>query len=152
MNSSGASRGARDGVPRSPRRRSRRTDDTLGPVSGDEWAVPSPNDESTLQRVEGPTVIGSELLRLLRRSGWTERLAAARLTGHWLDIVGAELMPHCEPVRLVGRVLVVRAATPLWATQLRYLALQLTERVEGVLGPGTVKDVRIVVGPLEDHG
>jgi predicted nucleic acid-binding Zn ribbon protein len=114
--------------------------------------VPSPEDESTLQRVEGPTALGSELSRLLRRSGWSERLAAAQLTAHWHDIVGADLVPHCEPVRLAGRILVVRAATPTWATQLRYLTLQLTERVEAVLGPGTVKDVRIVVGPLEDRG
>ena len=144
--------GARSGDRRPPRRRPRRDDVALGPVTGDEWSVPSPEDESTLQRVEGPTALGSELSRLLRRSGWSERLAAAQLTAHWHAIVGEELVPHCEPVRLAGRVLVVRAATPMWATQLRYLTLQLTERVEGVLGPGTVKDVRVVVGPLEDRG
>jgi len=152
MSPSRPSPGPRGGSGSPARRRGRRDDAALGPVSGDEWSAPSPDDESTLQRVEGPTVLGSELARILRRSGWAERLAAAQLIAHWHDIVGPELVAHCEPVRLAGRVLVVRAATPMWATQLRYLIAQLTERVEAVLGPGTVKDVHLVVGPLQDRG
>jgi hypothetical protein len=67
----------------------------------------------------------------------------------WEDIVGTELIAHCEPVRLAGRVLVVRAESPAWATQLRYLTTQLLERTGSVLGAGSVREVRIVVGRLE---
>jgi hypothetical protein len=46
-------------------------------------------------------------------------------------------------------VLVVRAESPVWATQLRYLTAQLIERADMALGLGSVREVRITVGPLE---
>jgi predicted nucleic acid-binding Zn ribbon protein len=130
---------------RRPRRR-RATSDL--PPAPDDWAV-AKNDEPHLTRVEGPTLLSGELGRLTRRPGWGERLGAARVSAAWEDIVGPGLLAHCEPVRLAGRVLVVRAESPVWATQLRYLTLQLIERSEAVLGPGSVREVTIVVGRLE---
>jgi predicted nucleic acid-binding Zn ribbon protein len=67
-------------------------------------------------------------------------------------MVGEELAAHCEPVRLAGKVLVVRAESPAWATQLRYLTAQLIERAEIALGPGSVREVRVTVGRLEGEG
>ena len=129
------------------RPRRRRAAPDLPPEPGD-WVV-AEDDEAHLTRVEGPTELGGELARLTRRPGWGERLGAARLDAAWPDIVGPELVAHCEPVRLAGRVLVVRAATPVWATQLRYLTAGLIARAEAVLGEGSVRDVNIVVGRLE---
>jgi len=130
---------------RRPRRRRAAPDLPPGP---DDWAV-GDTDEPHLTRVEGPTALSGELARLARRPGWSERLGAARVQAAWADIVGEELVAHCEPVRLAGRVLVVRAASPVWATQLRYLTTQLIERAEAVLGPGSVRDVNVTVGRLE---
>jgi len=121
------------------------------PPAPDDWSV-AEDDEPTLQRVEGPQEIGGEIARLLRRPGWSERLGAARVAAAWDDIVGEQLAAHCEPVRLAGRVLVVRASTPAWATQLRYLTTQLIERAEAVLGPGSVREVNVTVGRLEGAG
>jgi predicted nucleic acid-binding Zn ribbon protein len=132
-------------TPRRPRRR-RATPDL--PPAPDDWTV-AEDDEPHLTRVEGPTLLSGELGRLLRRPGWDERLGAARISAAWEDIVGPALTAHCEPVRLAGRVLVVRAATPAWATQLRYLTLQLLERTQAILGAGSVREVSIVVGRLE---
>jgi predicted nucleic acid-binding Zn ribbon protein len=132
----------------SPRRPRRRPPAPDLPPSPDDWTV-AEDDEPLLTRVEGPTLLAGELGKLMRRPGWDERLGAARVSAAWGDIVGADLIAHCEPVRLAGRVLVVRAATPAWATQLRYLTLQLIERSEAVLGPGSVREVNVVVGRLE---
>jgi len=130
---------------RRPRRR--RASPEL-PPQPEEWAV-AEDDEPHLTRVEGPRSLSGELSRLTRRPGWGERLSAARLVAAWPAIVGPELVAHCEPVRLAGRVLVVRAATPVWATQLRYLAQQLVARADEVLGAGSVTKVDVVVGRLE---
>ena len=130
---------------RQPRRR--RASPDLPPQPED-WAVAG-EDEPHLTRVEGPRSLAAELGRLTRRSGWGERLGAARLAAAWPSIVGPDLVAHCEPVRLAGRVLVVRAATPAWATQLRYLTRQLIGRADDVLGPGSVTKVDVVVGRLE---
>ena len=118
------------------------------PPQPEEWAV-AEDDDPHLTRVEGPRALSGELSRLTRRPGWGERLSAARLVAAWPAIVGPDLVAHCEPVRLAGRVLVVRAATPVWATQLRYLTQQLVERADEVLGVGSVTKVDVVVGRLE---
>ena len=118
------------------------------PPTPEDWAV-AEDDEAHLTRVEGPTALSGELARLTRRAGWSERLGAAQVAAAWADIVGEELTAHCEPVRLAGRVLTVRAASPVWATQLRYLTTQLVERTDAVLGPGSVREVNVTVGRLE---
>jgi predicted nucleic acid-binding Zn ribbon protein len=146
MSGSGG-RGGPSGTGGTRRPRRRRTTPQQPPTAED-WTV-ADDDEPTLTRVEGPTALAGELARLTRRPGWNERLGAARVWAAWEDIVGPELIAHCEPVRLAGRVLAVRAATPAWATQLRYLTGQLIERSDSVLGPGSVREVRIVVGRLE---
>jgi hypothetical protein len=119
-----------------------------GQIGEDEWAAAS-EDEPTLTRVEAPTAIGAELARLLGRPGWAERMGAAQVAGRWEAIVGPELAQHCEPVRTAGRVLTVRAESAAWATQLRYFTTQIAQRVDEVLGAGSVREVRIVVGRLE---
>lgn len=50
---------------------------------------------------------------------------------------------------MVRGVLTIRAESQIWATQLRYMIPQLRANVEGTLGERTVRDVKIVVGPLE---
>jgi len=129
-------------------RRRRRSSSPQAPLTPEDWTV-AVDDEPTLTRVEGPSALAGELARFARRPGWSERLGAVRMWAAWEEIVGAELIAHCEPVRLAGRVLVVRAASPAWATQLRYLTTQLLERSASVLGAGSVREVRIVVGRLE---
>jgi len=120
----------------------------LGPISDDEWSAAS-DDDPDLHRVTAPTSLGAEIARLAGRTGWAERLGAASVAARWSDIVGEELTGRCEPVRISGGVLVVRAESAVWATQLRYLQVQLAERASSVLGPGSVQEVRIVVGALE---
>lgn len=119
-----------------------------GPIGEDEWAAAG-DDEPTLVRVDAPSALGDELGRLMGRPGWAERMGAAQVASRWSEIVGAELAQHCEPVRTAGRVLTVRAESSAWATQLRYFTTHIAEQVDAVLGAGSVREVRIVVGPLE---
>jgi hypothetical protein len=120
---------------------------------GDEgWEVEDEQDPSRVVRVPAPSRLGAELGRLFGRPGWTERLGVARLASAWAEVVGPELAAHCEPVRISGRVLTVRAATAPWATQLKWLTVQLAERASALLGPGSVTEVHVVVGPLGAGG
>lgn len=84
-----------------------------------------------------------------RRKGWSTRLEGARVHGLWHEIAGDQLARHTEPVRLHGGVLVVRADSATWATQVRYLAAELAARVNAVLGEGQVTTVSVVSGPLK---
>lgn len=118
------------------------------PPGDDDWTVPEEETDG-IRRITPPTPVGDSLDSFLQRRGWDERLQAATAWNRWADMVGEDLAARCEPVRLAGGVLVVRAESQVWATQLRYMLPQLRARVEGVLGAGSVGDIRVVVGRLE---
>ena len=75
--------------------------------------------------------------------GWSKRLRGARIHGRWEEIAGEELARHVQPVRLAGGVLVVRAESAAWATQVSYLSAQLAQRANEVLGEGEVTSVTV---------
>ena len=118
------------------------------PPDDDDWTVEEEETDALL-RVTPPTSLDETLRDLVRRRGWDERLRGASAWARWDSIVGEDLASRCEPVRLVRRVLTIRAESQIWATQLRYMIPQLTANVEAALGEHTVREVRIVVGPLE---
>ncbi|HEY8340974.1 MAG TPA: DUF721 domain-containing protein [Egibacteraceae bacterium] len=93
-----------------------------------------------------PAPLGEVLRRVVERRGWDRRLEGARVHQVWEEIAGEELARHAQPVRLVGGVLVVRAESAAWATQVRYLAGTLMERANAVLGPGQVTKVTVTAG------
>jgi hypothetical protein len=129
----------------------RRTYDPAAPDPDAEWTVPDDN-ESGIARTHAPAPLGEALEQLLQRRGWGERLTGATASRRWERIVGADLAVRCEPVRLAGGTLVVRAESQVWATQLRYLVPQLLANANEVLEGAPVTEIRLVVGPLEGHG
>ncbi len=129
----------------------RRAYDPAPPDPDQEWTIPDDN-ESGLARTHAPSPVGDTLRQLLDRHGWGERLQGATASQRWEAIVGPDLAVRCEPVRLAGGTLVVRAESQVWATQLRYMLSQLAANANEVLGPGQVREIRLVVGPLEGHG
>lgn len=104
------------------------------------------------RRVGEPEALGDLLGELTSVRGWTPRLRDARVHARWSQIVGPQLAAHVQPVRLHGGVLVVRAQSSAWATQVRYLSGQLAERANEVLGTGSVKRVTVVVTPGDGPG
>jgi predicted nucleic acid-binding Zn ribbon protein len=118
------------------------------PPTDEDWTVEEEGTDG-LRRLRPPTAVGETLAGLLSRRGWGERLHAATLAARWEDLVGPALAERCEPVRLAGGCLVVRAESQAWATQLRYLQGQLLTNTNDLLGANKVREVRLVVGPLE---
>lgn len=82
-----------------------------------------------------------------RRKGWGKRLDGARIHQYWNQIAGEQLAAHVEPVRLHGGVLILRAESAAWATQVRYLIGDLVQRANDVLGQGQVSTVQVIAGP-----
>jgi predicted nucleic acid-binding Zn ribbon protein len=106
--------------------------------------------EEAFQRPVGeePAPLRALLDSLGVRRGWGARLHAAKVHSCWEEIAGPALAAHTEPVRLAGGILVVRADSPAWATQVGYLAGELVERACAVLGQGQVRQVKVVSGRL----
>lgn len=118
------------------------------PPGDDDWTIEEPGTDG-LRRVPDPRPIGEALAELVQRQGWSQRLAASTLWARWEEVVGPELVRHCQPVRLAGGILVVRASSAVWATQLRYVVPGLLANLAEVLGEPLVEEVRLVVGPLQ---
>ena len=117
------------------------------PPDDEDWTAPDP-DTDGLQRLQPPSTVGAALEGFITRQGWGDRLRGSRVFDRWADIVGEALAARCEPVRVAGGTLVVRAESQVWATQLHYLTPDLLRSAAEVLGPGTVREIRVVVGPL----
>lgn len=97
-----------------------------------------------------PAPLGSAVSSRVEQRGWNERLEGARIHQHWTEIAGEQLAAHAEPVRLRAGVLVLRAESAVWATQVHYLSGELAARANAVLGPDQVRKVSVTTGPL--HG
>ncbi len=105
-------------------------------------------DEDTLEVRRRPDRLGDVMSELVERRHWRDRLEGAGIFRVWEDVVGEDLAGRCEPVKLVGGRLVVRAENPAWATQVRYLTTTIMERANEALRPGLVQRVDVVVGDL----
>lgn len=105
-------------------------------------------DEDTLEVRRSPSLLGDAVSDVVGRRRWGDRLEGAAIFGVWEDVVGADLARRCEPVKLVGGRLVVRAENPAWATEVRYLTTTIIDRADEVLRPGLVQQVDVVVGDL----
>ena len=118
------------------------------PPTDEDWTTAEEDDER-LRIISRPRPVAELLEGYLRARRWEDRIDGVAVFSHWGEIVGPALAERCEPVRLTGGTLVVRAISQTWATQLGYMVTQLTARANEVLGDGLVHDVRITVGPLQ---
>lgn len=134
---------------RQRRRRRRRDEEGFDPAApdDDDYVVP---DADRVRRVDAPRALGDVIEAVAEQRDWTERLRGTRILGSWEQVVGTELAGRCEPVRLAGGVLVVRARSRSWATELRYLLDRIRGRANALLGEELVERIEIVVGPLDD--
>ncbi len=100
-------------------------------------AGPSARDPQMLSDVVG---------RLLRDKGWREEVSVGGVIGRWREVVGDDIADHCTPETFTDKVLVVRASSTAWATQVRLLTSTLLRRLAEEVGEGVVEEVK-VLGP-----
>lgn len=79
--------------------------------------------------------------------GFADPRVLATLTQGWAEVVGETLAIHAHLRSLRGGVLTIEVDAAPWATQLRYLASDLRERVATLVGDDAVREVRVVVAP-----
>lgn len=93
-----------------------------------------------------PQLFSSSVARLLAERGWTDPVSIGGVIGRWDQIVGSNVAEHCQPESFEDGVVVVRADSTAWATQVRLLVPQLRIRIDQELGEGVVTEVK-VLGP-----
>lgn len=91
--------------------------------------------------------IGTVLDELLGRGPWRSGMALGELARGWERVVGERLAAESAPSSLQDGVLLVRAASAAWAAQLTFLAGEVRDRANEVLGRPGVSVVRVMVDP-----
>lgn len=94
-----------------------------------------------------PQAMGSVLGRIVTERGWNEPLRGAGLVERWREVVGDDVADNTTPETLTDGVLVVRAGSTAWATNLGLMRGQLLTRLAEVFGEGVVSEVQ-VLGPV----
>ena len=90
-----------------------------------------------------PQELGLGLERLVSERGWGVDLAVGGVLGRWPQVVGPQLAAHCHPESFDDGLLVVRADSTAWATQVRLLAPTVLRRLAEELGDGVVEQLRV---------
>lgn len=74
----------------------------------------------------------------------------AEVQGRWSAIVGDAIAAQARPTSERGGVLTVSCAAAVWAQELDLMAPSIVERINAVLGRGTVSRLRCVTLPPAD--
>jgi len=92
-----------------------------------------------------PVPVSEPLAALRAELGMAPSDASAMIRSRWTEIVGADIAPHARVRSLRSGVLRVAVDEAIWATQLRYLAGDLLDRLDAIVAAGTVTQVRVSV-------
>ncbi len=105
------------------------------------FSGPGPDDRD-------PTPLGGAWQSLVAEQGWRRALDAGSIHGLWPQIVGPANAEHATPESYdpESGVLVVRTSSTAWAEQLRLMMPVLRDAIDGHVGTGVVRDIR-VLGP-----
>ena len=105
------------------------------------------NDFTTKPARSGPPPLSRQVSRLMATLAERSGAMDPQLAADWPDIAGPQLARLCRPVRLKkagrARTLEVAAANGAAAMQLQYRQRELLERVNRLLGKGTVTRITI---------
>lgn len=99
-----------------------------------------------------PSSVADAIVSLVADRGWQAAASIGRIWGEWVSLVGPTLAEHVKPEafdRDTG-LLVLRADSTAWATQVRMLSTQLRKRLQEEISGGIVADIRVLgpdVGP-----
>jgi len=93
-----------------------------------------------------PVTADKAVADLIAAQGWEEGTKIAAAMARWEDIAGPELAAHVVAESFQDGVLLLRADSTAWATQMRLLLPSVRRAIDAAVGKNVVADIRIV-GP-----
>lgn len=103
-------------------------------------------EHGTVASVPDPVPISKSLDSIMKSLRGTDRIQIGGVFGRWDDAVGPAVAAHVRPVRLDQGVLTVEADEPAWATQVKFLAGTISDRLAEVAGV-EIERIDVRVGP-----
>jgi len=60
----------------------------------------------------------------------------------WESIVGGKTANHTKPIRINKSILYVEVDDPLWLSQLRYMKIDIIDKIDRTIKQGALKDLK----------
>ena len=89
--------------------------------------------------------VGRALERLLGGLNAPSSDVLAVVFGRWDEVVGPAAARHCRPLAIEGERLVVVAFDPVWASELRWLAASVIDRINEMSGEQRLRSMSVRV-------
>ncbi|MWB97449.1 DUF721 domain-containing protein [Agromyces seonyuensis] len=89
-----------------------------------------------------PRPLGDALAKLTSELGWSAPLSQHALLASWVEIAGADIAAHSEPLAVEGPVLAVKCESTAWAVQLRLVQAGLVTRILEKFPESGVQSIR----------
>lgn len=107
-----------------------------------------------------PAKIANLIDNMILHKGWDLQLATGKLRANWQQIVGDEISDHISieefALNASGQdgVLILRADSTAWATQLKLLLPTLEAKLEAAIGTGRLSEIKVLgpTAPSWKHG
>ena len=96
---------------------------------------------------DDPKSVGEALDQLLGTLNTPPSDVVATVFGRWDEIVGAAAAQHCRPVAIEGDQLIVVASEAVWASELRWLATNVVDRINQMSGNDRLRSLSVRVAP-----
>ncbi len=87
------------------------------------------------------TPIQKTLARVLKGFNIKD-LESIKIFAIWDRIAGEKLAAHCQPVRIDRGILYVEVDDPIWLAQLKYMKIDIQNKITDTLEKETLKDIR----------
>src|SRR6187431_1110677 len=98
-----------------------------------------------------PVSLTSSLDGVVKSLRGPSRRAVGGLFGRWDEAVGEQVAQHVRPVKLDGGVLSVEVDDPAWATQVKFLAPTIMQRLAEITGT-RIEQLQVRVDPRNARG
>lgn len=92
-----------------------------------------------------PTRVGDALDRVLGALGAAPSRSLTGVFDRWNEIVGPTVAEHASPVAVKGDTLVIAVDDPAWATQLRFLEVEILAGIRSDLGDATPSRIDVQI-------
>jgi predicted nucleic acid-binding Zn ribbon protein len=90
--------------------------------------------------------LSSVVMKISNNETWKSHLTVADIAQNWAKYVGSSIAEHTQVAEFDNGVLVLRADSTAWSTQLQYLLPSLKKKIQAQLGNFALRDV-VIKGP-----
>lgn len=97
-----------------------------------------------------PAGLASVLGDIAKNGVWIRNMKLAQLRNHWDQVVGEGIALHSVVASFADGVLIIRAESTVWATQLTYLIPQLTDTIRQRMAGLDIRQIK-VTGPASGY-